>query len=171
MQRCFVCLCADSGNILYSQIHPWGQWLYICNVLKTLIWRNIFRFVAGSAKRDGTEHEIWGQQVAIISWPGNYKPVRRAKDKFWDRHLNSDTTSNAPKKDEFPPFRHWHAVAGGFLQVCVHLSTTHPIWLAPQLSGSSCAHHFNERNKTVSGRVHLYWLIWLQVCLLSLHTD
>lgn len=55
-------------------------WLYIYNL--TWRWSFTILFVTRGAERDGTEHKIRGQQAELIFWPGNHKPVRKAKHEF-----------------------------------------------------------------------------------------
>lgn len=56
------------------------QWHYIYNFTRR--WRWTILLVTRGAERDGTEHKIWGQQRKLIFWPGNHKPVRKAKHEF-----------------------------------------------------------------------------------------
>lgn len=69
---------------LKDNLHLWcvfWQWHYIYIIIQ--IWRWNVLFVVRSAERDGAKHEVRGQQPKLILWPGNHKPVRKAKDELW----------------------------------------------------------------------------------------
>lgn len=78
------CRLADLVNwrrTIYVCKRLFCQWHHIYNFTRT--WRWNILFVTGGAERDGAKHKIRGQQHKLVFWPGDHKPVRRAKGEFW----------------------------------------------------------------------------------------